>query len=575
MGATLCARSRESERMDATVRAKADTAAADAARDKLRGGYYTPDKVVRWLCAWAIQNATDRVLEPSCGDGAFLVAAADRLSEVGCSTAQAARQLTGIEINADEARKAAGRLSPSCKSSVHHSDFFAWVKKNAGQSYDCVVGNPPFIRYQNFPEPSRTLAMQLMEAEGLRPNRLTNIWVPFVVGAVSRLAEGGRLAMVLPAELLQVTYAAQLRSYLADSFHGMEIFACNESFFDGAEQEIVLLLATGKLMEPSKSHVCRIELTEAKDLQTLLKAVPGRSPKGSQKTVNHSTEKWLKYFLTGREISFMRALRESNNVAPLSEHASIDVGVVTGRNEFFVVPQETVDEYGLQEHVMPLVGRSAQLKGAVVNQAEWRSFAGGGHGVYLLSIDPGANGSLGKGIKKYIREGELQDFHTGYKCSIREPWYSVPSIWKPDCFFFRQIYDFPRVVLNRAKATSTDTIHRMRCKSDPQATASNLYSHLTAASAEIEGRSYGGGVLELEPTEAERLMVPREFADALPLKEVDQLVRAGKIDEVLLENDRRVLMKGVGLSAKDCALLRGIWSKMRDRRMSRRRNGRP
>ena len=43
---------------------------------KLRGGYYTPMDLAHWLCAWAIRSVDDRILEPSCGDGVFLEAAA-------------------------------------------------------------------------------------------------------------------------------------------------------------------------------------------------------------------------------------------------------------------------------------------------------------------------------------------------------------------------------------------------------------------------------------------------------------------------------------------------------------------
>ena len=53
--------------------------------DKLRGGYYTSDSLARWLCAWAIQDAGDMILEPSCGDGNFLLAATDRLASLGAT----------------------------------------------------------------------------------------------------------------------------------------------------------------------------------------------------------------------------------------------------------------------------------------------------------------------------------------------------------------------------------------------------------------------------------------------------------------------------------------------------------
>src|SRR5262249_49472639 len=162
-------------------------------------GYYTPHALAAWLCAWAVRTSRDRILEPSCGDGVFLEAAALRLRDLGCGNQAAARQLRGIEIAAVESKKSVTRLQRfggiQAACAVQSADFFAWLDGNPGQAFDCVVGNPPFIRYQNFPEPSRSRAMRLLESEGLRPNKLTNIWVPFVVGAVSRLSAGGRLAM--------------------------------------------------------------------------------------------------------------------------------------------------------------------------------------------------------------------------------------------------------------------------------------------------------------------------------------------------------------------------------------------
>src|SRR5262245_36257446 len=118
--------------------------------DKVRGGYYTPVRIANWLCAWAIKSADDRVLEPSCGDGVFLTSAGSRLLELGCARQCAAMHLTGVEIHEGEARKSAallhGLLGESAAASVHHADFFACLQQNPQKAFDCVVGNPPFIR---------------------------------------------------------------------------------------------------------------------------------------------------------------------------------------------------------------------------------------------------------------------------------------------------------------------------------------------------------------------------------------------------------------------------------------------
>ena len=544
--------------------------------DKLRGGYYTSGALAQWLCDWAIRSADDQVLEPSCGDGVFLDAAAKRLGVLGAQGPKRANNILGIEILADAADMARERLRRQlglrAGDAVETSDFFAWWQRPERPRFNAVVGNPPFIRYQSFPEPHRSRAMEIMKELGLSPNRLTNIWVPFVVASAGCLRPGGRMALVLPAELLQVSYAAQLRSFLTDRFGRIDLIACNELFFERAEQEVILLLADDARAAPSEENPCEVALTETGTVAEIIRHVPEEVLKGaSPKTICHDSEKWLKYFLSAAEIAFMRELRASDGATSLSTFASVDVGVVTGKNEFFVLRQSEVDGRGLGSHTIPLVSRSAHLAGARVSKRDWTRLAADDQRVHLLHLAPINGSKLAPRLEQYVRLGEEQKVHKGYKCSIRTPWYAVPSVWIPDGFFFRQIYDFPRPVLNVAGATSTDTIHRLRCKTNPRSVIANLYTHLTAASAEIEGRSYGGGVLELEPTEAERLLVPGKLSPALPVTECDRLVREGRLDDVLNENDRLVLMDGIGLSRRDCQMLRSIWEKMRDRRLARRR----
>lgn len=545
--------------------------------DKLRGGYYTSDSLARWLCAWAIQDADDMILEPSCGDGTFLLAATDRLASLGAKGPARANHLFGVEILSDEADKARLRLKDQlghrAADVVETSDFFSWWSRPDRPLFDAVVGNPPFIRYQSFPEPHRSRAMDIMVDQGLSPNRLTNIWVPFVVAAAASLKAGGRMALVLPAELLQVSYAAQLRSFLTDRFGKIDLIACNELFFEKAEQEVLLLLADDAREAPSENNPCQVTLTESDSVSDILKRKPATVLKGaSPKTICHDSEKWLKYFLSAEEIAFMRELRMSGIATPLSTYASVNVGVVTGKNQFFVLRQSEIEERGLQGHTMPLVSRSAHLQGAKIGKRDWKNLSAEDQRVHMLHLAP-INGSKPNGaLESYIRLGEEEEVHKGYKCSIRTPWYAVPSVWVPDAFVFRQIYDFPRVVLNTAEATSTDTIHRMRCKNgNPRAVIANTYTYMTAASAEIEGRSYGGGVLELEPTEAEKLLMPATLGPAMSIQDADRLVRQDRLSDVLEENNRVVLMGQMGLSRNDCRLLQTIWEKMRDRRLGRRR----
>src|SRR5262249_24979074 len=154
--------------------------------------------------------------------------AVDRFRALGASGQEIARLIRGVELDCGEARKARLRLEAAGHSglSIQIGDFFRSCRAALarGELVDVVLGNPPFIRYQSFTDQIRDPAFELMRSEGLHPSRLTNAWVPFLVASTMLLRPAGRLAMVIPAELLQVGYAAELRNYLSTHYRDIRLF---------------------------------------------------------------------------------------------------------------------------------------------------------------------------------------------------------------------------------------------------------------------------------------------------------------------------------------------------------------
>ena len=550
---------------------------------KIRGGYYTPKPIAEFLSKWAIRSVQDEVLEPSCGDGVILESAAEVLLGKGAGAKETIDRIHGVEIDHDEAQKAYMRLYKLglaiTNGTIYKGDFFSYCwthlapernlfssPNKEGRLFDAIIGNPPFIRYQHFKEEHRQVAFDLMKRLNLHPSRLTNAWVPFIVASTMLLKDGGRLAMVVPAELLQVGYTAELRLFLSNMFKRITIFTFRRLLFPDIQQEVVLICAEKNGQGPEGIDV--VELNGLEDLALH----DNNNKQVIFKPLDHSTEKWTQYYLTLHEIELIRELRKNKRLQALGKLASVDVGIVTGMNNFFVLTEDEKNRASLNGLTKQIASRSAHVGGLIFRESNWKAIAQQQLPTHLLCLPNVPFDELPQNAQEYVKKGEIEGWNTGYKCRIRKRWYIVPSLWIPDAFMLRQIHRYPKIILNQTAATCTDTIRRIRFHKGvkgEQLTAAFINS-LTFSFAEIVGRSYGGGVLELEPSEAEYLPIPYEHASSLDLEEIDRLLLSENIDVVLDITDKVFLQEGVGLSKKEVRELRQIWKKLTDRRIERR-----
>ncbi len=426
-----------------------------ATYQKLRGGYYTPKPIATFLANWAIQGPDTSVLEPSCGDGMLLEAAARRLIECGVAASSIHSLVQGIEFDPQEAQKAAERLraiDASHFAQVQTGDFFTYCQRWLAQErcFDTIIGNPPFIRYQHFPENHRSIAFYLMQRAGLHPNRLTNAWVPFLIASTLLLSKSGRLAMVIPAELLQVNYAAELRYFLSQHYSYITLITFKKLVFDGIQQEIVLLLA-----ERNGSEHTGIRTIELDGIDDLLAYEHTILSKDKLKEMDHSTEKWTMYFLEEEELELLRRLKVHPKLTTAEYVIDVDVGIVTGLNEFFVLNQEQVQQHGLAPYTRRIVGRSAHLPGLLFSEADWLANVEKQSPAFLLSPPDEPFNRLPGRLQAYVSDGEEKGLNKGYKCRIRNRWYIVPTPWIPQAFMLRQVHHYPKIILNYADATTS------------------------------------------------------------------------------------------------------------------------
>ena len=535
----------------------------NSSAQKLRGAYYTPLPLAEMMVKmFSREKDIKNVLEPSCGDGVFI----DALIEMPLMGHL--DHIMAIEIEENEALKVKERVKDVSNVTVRNQDFFEFYEKRGKQKYDLILGNPPYIRYQYLEENQREQMSDILISQGMKSNKLVNTWVGFMVACVNMLSNHGRIAFVIPAEILQVAYAEDLRLFLTNHLSKITLITFEELVFPDIEQEILVFI--GEKGDEEKG-IKIIELSNLDDLSDF-----DINTNGFQK-LQHVHEKWTKYFTNDKENALVSEIRSDKRFQKLSDVSLINVGITTGNNKYFSVNQETVDKYELQKVVRPLIGRSAHAHSVYFEKKDWKENVNAGKAAYLIDFPDMDYDDYSKKQREYIQMGEQNGENTGYKCSIRDKWYRIPSVWVPDAFFLRRNNLYPKFVLNCCDAVSTDTMHRIKFNDgiEPERILLSYYNSISFAFTELCGRSYGGGVLEILPGEVGNILVPKLDDISIDevrriLKLVDQIIRKGEAIEIALDMvDKEVLVKKLGVPKELCRDARNIWKKLQSRRLKR------
>jgi adenine-specific DNA-methyltransferase len=148
------------------------------------GQVFTPEPVVRAMLA--LRRNSGRVLEPSCGDGAFLRHLPDAV---------------GLELDADH-----------CPPGAQVLDFFAYPER---EQFDTIIGNPPYVRFQDIPAATRELIAQGRYGRCL--DGRSNLYLFFIEKCLRHLKPGGELIFITPRDFLKATSAVRLNRLLAEA----------------------------------------------------------------------------------------------------------------------------------------------------------------------------------------------------------------------------------------------------------------------------------------------------------------------------------------------------------------------
>jgi len=550
------------------------TAPDTPALRKARGAFFTPEAIADFLAAWAVDgDPTAKVLDPTCGEAVFLKAAGEQLKQAGTPISDLDQQVYGVDLHEASVAQAMRLLEDNdLDAHLVAADFFALSTPDRLDCrlplMDAIVGNPPFIRYQDQSVSARALAARAALGQGVRLTGLASSWAALVVHACAFLKPEGRLAMVLPAELLTVQYAEAVRRWLKQRFQSVYLVMFERLQFEDALENVVLVVASGSGGSDAFSlHY----VDDAEDL-------PNLGPFDHVTVTPADEGKWTEMLLSPKERQLLRRVADEH-FCELGEYGAPELGGVTGANKFFTINESLRAEYGIDErHLIPMSPPGTKhLKGLSFTKGDWRSLRDADEAVWLLRPEDDDD----QGLARYLREGEDLGIPDAYKCKIRSPWWRPPTVSPPDLFFTYMSHRYPRLIANIAHVTFVNSMHGIRlAEGTPKEARAALplltLNSLSMLGAEIHGRSYGGGILKMEPREAARLPAPQPealveaWAILKPQRaRLDRRLRDGRWEDVVERIDDVLLGQVMGLEAEKVDVLRNAAGNLRQRRLGR------
>ena len=152
---------------------------------------------------------------------------------------------------------------------------------------------------------------------------------------------------------------------------------------------------------------------------------------------------------------------------------------------------------------MPIIQKGAFVNGSIdFSKKDFNELVRQEKPTFLLTLTE--KEEVTDKLNEYFEIGITKGIDKRYKCSLRKKWYSVPNISiPPEGFFFKRSHLYPKLIKNSANVHATDAAYKVSMKDGYkiEELICSFYNYVSLIFAELYGRRYGGGVLELTPNE--------------------------------------------------------------------------
>jgi hypothetical protein len=341
-----------------------------------------------------------RLLEPSCGDGAFVAEAVRRLLASAKRHRVNVAELTDAVRAYDIDSKAVVHTKEALRSILAESGVdrdtaetlvAAWLRhgdfllKPIRERFDVVIGNPPYVRIEQLDPQLQTIYRSRFETLFDR----ADLYVAFIERSLELLTEAGVLSFICADRWTMNRYGAPLRKLVAREY-GVKVYVDLHQA-SPFESDVIAYPSIFVFERQKPTHVVFAKLRDgsAEECESLVSVITKSGPSTVDGVQVFTYERWFDegepwVLGTPEQLAVLRYLEDRFDTIEHDGRARVSIGVATGADEIFIVSGHTVDQIE-PDRLVPLVMRSDICEGRI----EWRgeyvinTFRPSGHGIDL------------------------------------------------------------------------------------------------------------------------------------------------------------------------------------------------
>jgi tRNA1(Val) A37 N6-methylase TrmN6 len=519
------------------------------------GQFRTPPTIADLMASWIIDNGTETVLDPGMGAGALSAASYRQKQQKSDEAALA--DIYGADLNELALVMGATSLTLLNHGGSHNlqiGDFLDLDPDNVNGQVDAVISNPPYSRHHELSEEYKKRVNSRVEAElGRDVSALSPMYAYFYYHSTKFLSPGGRMSFITPSEFLETSYGESLKQYLVDEYDikALVLFDRDESskFDEAMTTSLVSFLEKPDGGDADElTRIVRVDGEPSEE--TLLDAingdVEGETEWGFINVVRQddldAEDKWTSLF-DPLDI-------DTSGLTELSELATVNRGIATGKNDYFCLTQSEVEEWNIkEEYLSKIVRNSRSVPGYGYRIEDWEQEREEGGEVWVLYhlkeldadeinqampneaegnttltayADKNPELSETPGVIEYLQYGMSDEVeaHSGYLARNRNPWFVVDRRNPPPILVTYMSRGGSRFIRNETDARNLSNLHGIYfnvdiTESQMKALLAYLNSGFASDVVRRSGRTYSSGMDKIEPNEMEGVPVldPRGLTD--------------------------------------------------------------